>query len=265
MTIDTSAWKINDLEWVKKREEEWPIFERWLIKSYTPREGRLLDPSMKNAKNFYFSGVLDKNLEARGSVQGVTYEAAVILFPDITAGSVRELINFYFIQGKREDLKGYFRHYFLERSRYLDLINSKVLSEDFMLALLQAAYGNSLEETAEFLEFNLKSQYFEIVYSLGPLLYVYYFKDDQDNLNSKTANFLLPLYLQALININDEEAERCDYIFEQHVKRKKKYFDGNLVALPERVEFMKKLLKGIEDRWKKITPVAREKLKGLFE
>ncbi|MCC2667476.1 MAG: hypothetical protein K0S63_1392 [Gammaproteobacteria bacterium] len=265
MIIDTSAWKINDSKWVNKREEDWSIFERWLNKWYSAQEGRLLESSIKNAKNFYFNGVLDKDFEARGSIQGVSYEAAVILFPDITTESVREVINFYFVQGKREDLKGYFRHYFLERSRYLDLINAKVLSEDFILVLLQAVYGASLEETAGFLEFDLKSQYFEVVYSLGPLLYAYYFKDDQDNLTCKTANFLLPLYLQALININDEEAERCDYIFEQHVKRKKKYYNAGLIADPDRLQFMEKLLAGVKSHWADLAPVARKKLSGLFE
>ena len=27
MILDTSAWKIHDPEWVKKREKEWPVFK----------------------------------------------------------------------------------------------------------------------------------------------------------------------------------------------------------------------------------------------
>ena len=134
-----------------------------------------------------------------------------------------------------------------------------------MLALLEGAYGRSLEEVAEILGFKVEDQCFQIVYNLGPILFAYFFSENHDKLTYQTADFLLPLYLQALVKINDKEAENCDFIFAQHVKRKKKYFDGNLVAVPERVEFMKRLLKGIEERWEDITPVAREKLKGLFE
>ena len=115
------------------------------------------------------------------------------------------------------------------------------------------------------LGFKVEGQYYNVVYNLGPILYLYYFSDNNDKLTDQTANLLLPHYLEALTHINDREAEDCDFIFAQHVKRKKKYFDGNLVTVPERVEFMKRLLKEIEERWDDITPVAREKLKGLFE
>jgi hypothetical protein len=265
MTIDTSAWIINDPEWKRNREEQWPVFERWFIKNNSCERSDVFKMRLINAKKYYDEGFLDEKIECSDDDWRplVGFRNTLPLHANLTPQAFRQLLNY---PGFRHyGLKGSFGAYYLTRGNHLDLINAGVLQESFILAILEGAYGHSLNEAAEILGFEVKSKCYEVVHSVGPLLYAYYFSDDQDKLTYETANFMLPLYLEALEKITDKEAEDCDFIFAQHVKRKKKYYDGNLVDVPERVEFMKRLLKGIEDRWNGITPVAREKLKGLFE
>lgn len=226
---------------------------------------RILEKCLVNVRKFYDEGFLDEKIENPDEdwPTSVGFWNALPLHPNLTPLAFRELLNYPGF--KKSSLKGSFGGFYLMRGNHLELIEAGVLPESYILTILEGAYGHSLDESAEILEFEVKSKYFEVVHSVGPLLYAYYFSDNHDKLTYETANFMLPLYLEALGKITDKEAEDCDFIFAQHVKRKKKYFDSNLVTVPERVEFMKKLLKGIQDRWNDITPVAQEKLKGLFE
>lgn len=265
MTIDTSAWKINDPEWQRKREEQWVVFEKWFIK-YNPSERPdVFKKRLVNAKKYYNKGFLDEKIENPDEdwPTSVGFWNTLPLHANLTPLAFQELLNYPGFS--HSCIKGGFGEFYLMRGNHLDLINAGVLQESFILAILEGAYGHSLNEAAEILGFEVKSKCYEVVHSVGPLLYAYYFSDNHDKLTYETASFMLPLYLEALEKITDKEAEDCDFIFAHHVKRKKKYYDGNLVDVPERVEFMKRLLKGIEDRWNGITPVAREKLKGLFE
>ena len=265
MILETSAWKIHDPEWVKKREEDWPVFERWLIGWYSVREGRLLDPSMVNAKKFYFSGELDLDVEVRGSIQGVTYEAATILVPDLTVANARWLINFYYTHGKREDLKGYFRHYFLERLRYLDLINSGVLSEEFMLALLEGAYGHSMDEAGEILGFDPKTQYLEVFKSVGGKLLGYCTDGESDATTYDIACYMLPFYLETLSKLTDDEARQCDLRFSTILKSKKRIGDLDLVEDSKRREFIERYYTGTQSLLTSMPPYMREKISPLFD
>ena len=66
MTIDISAWKINDREWKRKREEQCPTFEKWFLSSnasYERERKGILEKCLVNVKRFYDEGFLDEKIE----------------------------------------------------------------------------------------------------------------------------------------------------------------------------------------------------------
>ena len=263
MTIDTSVWKIYSPEWKQEREEQWPIFNRWLTQYYDSDKDRSLSGSLSNAKIFYDSGMLDKNTENFGSSVG--YEAALALHPSINAEAVRELTNFYYTHGKRSDLKGHFRHYFLERLRYLSLITSGALSEKFMLALLEGAYGKSLDEAAEILGFDPKKSYLDVFRSVGGKLLTYAREGENDSTTYDIACHMLPFYLETLTKLTDEEARQCDLRFNTILKAKKKLSDLDLVEDVKRREFIERYFSGTKSRLDSMTPYMRQNMQQLFE
>jgi hypothetical protein len=263
MILDTSAWKIHDPEWVKKREKDWPVFKKWLTEYYGSDEDRSLSGSLSNAKHFYDSGMLDEKAEGYGSSVG--YEAALALHPNFTVKAAHELINFYFIYGKRYDLKGYFRHYFLERLRYLDLINSGVLSEDFMLALLEGAYGHSMDEAGKILGFDPKTKYLEVFKTLGEKLFGYFYSGESEAMTYDIATYMLPFYLDALSMMTDDEAHRCDFDFRSDLKTKRIVYGTGVVTDAKQLSFMESLLGGIQSRLDIMAPYTRENMQRLLE
>ena len=252
MTIDTAAWKINDPEWQKMREEQWPVFEKWLTLYYNSDEDRSLSGSLLNARIFYDSGVLDKNMEVYGSSVG--YEAAIVLHPSLNVESSRAIIYFYYNHGKRNDLKGYFRPYFLARLRYLDLINAGVLSEDFMLALLEGAYGHSLGEAGEILGFDPKTQCLDVFKSVGGKILGYCTDGESDTTTYDIACYMLPFYLETLLKLTDEEAHQCDLRFRTILKSKTRIGDLDLVEDTKRREFIERYFTGTQSRLDAMTP-----------
>lgn len=263
MTIDTSAWKINDPEWVKQREEKWPTFEAWLIDNYSSDKDRSIDGSLKSAKLFFQNGVLDKTIEDHGS-SSVGFEAAIALYPLLNPDDVKKIIDFYCVYGRRGDLKGHFRQYYLSGFRYEVLINKGALPKDFMLQFLKGAYGNSLAEAAQILEFEVEKVCYRVVNDMGPIIFNYYF-NNLKTLDFQTANHLIPIHIDALKLLNDGDARNCDFVFSQHVKRKRKYYDAGLVSDPDRLAIMNRMLAEIKKVWNELNPIVQEKLWPLVE
>jgi len=162
-------------------------------------------------------------------------------------------------------LKGFFGAYYLARNRYEKLIKQCVLPQGFMLTLLKGFYGGSLSEAAKVLEFEPKAQAFNVVYNLGPTLFAYFFADNHEYLTADTAAYMRPFYLEALPLLTEEEAEKCDFIFKRHVKRKLKFYDSGEVKDPVRRRFMEELLEGIKTSWNNLNPIVQEKLSPLVD
>ncbi|MBK8187299.1 MAG: hypothetical protein IPK77_08695 [Cellvibrio sp.] len=261
MTLDTSAWKINDPEWVKQREEKWLIFEEWLYRLYSSLDGALVSESMRNAKIFYDTGVLNKDVE--GLPGRVGLERVFVLAPSLNSNYFKELRKFYYLYGNRKDLKGSFHQYYLGYSENKELIG-KVLPSDFMLQLLRSAYGNSLAEAAQILEFEVDKVCLGLFQDSGKKLFSYFTKGDQ-GYPGDMARHMLPFYIEAMIRLTEEEARTCDPYFESIVRLKKEKYDKGVVSDPDRLAFMQNWLDGMKAGLNEMAPHTRESLKSLFE
>jgi hypothetical protein len=263
MTIDTSAWKINDTTWIKQREEKWPIFEGWLIENYSSDKDRSIDGSLKSAKLFFQMGVLDKTIEDHGP-SSVGFEAAIALHPKLNPDDVKKMIDFYCVHGRRGDLKGHFRQYYLSGFRYEALIQKGALPKDFMLQYLKGAYGNSLTEASQILEFEVDKVCLGLFRDLGKKLFSYFTKGDQ-GYQGDMARHMLPFYIEAMVRLTEEEARSCDPYFESIVRLKREKYDEGVVSDPDRLAFMKNWLDGMRAGLDKMAPHTRESLKVMFE
>jgi len=260
--IDITPWKTNDLEWKKNRDEYWSIFERWLIKNYSASEDLFVDRCLKNAKNFYDNGILDKSIEGN-FVEAVGFRPALALHPKICDSSIRELMAF---EGfKNQHLKGHFASYYLMKPRYISLIEQTALPQNFILALLKGFYGNTLAEAAEILEFEPRSQAFHVVYDLGAKLFLFAADGEGEYINHEIASYMLPFFLGALPLLSEEDAEKCTSRFKAFVKVKVREFDSGAITDPQGREFMEKILKGIKSCWGNLNPLVQEKLSPLVE
>ncbi|MBK8187298.1 MAG: hypothetical protein IPK77_08690 [Cellvibrio sp.] len=261
MTLDTSDWKINDPEWVKQREEKWPIFEEWLYRLYSSLDGALVSESMLNAKIFYDTGVLNKDVE--GLPGRVGLERVFVLAPSLNSNYFKELRKFYYLYGNRKDLKGSFHQYYLGYSENKELIG-KVLPSDFMLQLLRSAYGNSLTEAAKILEFDVEKVCLGLFKNLSDKILLYYVFGNS-SFNGDVARFMLPFYLETITWLKDEDEQECDFYFNTMIEIKKEEYDLNTVSDINRVEFMKYFLEAIEKNLVNTRPWVQQKLSPLFD
>ena len=265
MTLDTSAWKIDDPEWVKEREQKWPIFEEWIKQRYSMidyHNNKDLTRNISNSKSFYMTGFLNSDIEK--SSDRVGFENSLALIPNIQWNTVRQILRFYIDSTNRIDFKGCFFPFYLAGSKYIDLIEKEIIDKDFFLQFLKGVYGNSLAEAAQILGFEVKKVCYRVVNDMGPIIFNYYF-NNLKTLDFQTANHLIPIYIDALKLLNDEDARNCDFVFSQHVKRKRKYYDAGLVSDPDRLAIMNRMLVEIKKIWNELNPIVQEKLSPLVE
>jgi len=260
--IDIAPWKTNDDEWKAKRDAEWPVFENWLAKKYSQESDRLLKESIDKSKIFYDHGIFDDASQYH-AYRNVTFYESLTLHPALTSSALREIMCIEIFL--KQSLKGYFGRFYLLKPQYTQLIEKGFLPVDFILTLLKGFYGCSLYDAAKILEFEPKAQAFNVVDNLGPTLFAYFFADTHEYLTADTATYMRPFYLEALPLLTEEEAEKCDFIFKQHVKRKLKFYDSGKVKDPIRRKFMEELLKGIKASWSDLNPIVQEKLSPLVD
>lgn len=147
--IDTSPWKTDDPEWVKKREELWPRYENWFN-----RVGRipdaLPDKHMYRAKDYYFSGKLQGDYN--DLVKSLSRDALLAFHPDITEESVREIFD-YLISIGRKGLTGGVNMFWSAQPIH-NLIEAGMVPGDVTYVIPHAFLGDSYEEAAEILDFD---------------------------------------------------------------------------------------------------------------
>lgn len=265
MTIDTSAWKTNDYEWKQKREEQWPFFERWFIKNNPCERSDVFKMRLINAKKYYDEGFLDEKIECSGDdwLPLVGFRNTLPLHANLTPNAFRQLLNY---PGFRNyGLKGSFGAYYLTRVNHLDLINAGVLQESFILAILEGAYGHSLDEAGEILGFDPKKKYLEVFKSIGGKIISYCTDGESDTTTYDIACYMLPFYIETLSKLTDEEARQCDLRFSTILKSKKRIGDLDLVEDPRRRELIERYYTGTQSCLASMTPYMRENIQQLFE
>lgn len=265
MTLDTSAWKINDPEWVKQREEKWPIFEAWIASWYSQfdlKENQDLAKNISNSRRFFFEGFL--NVEYENGPNKVGHEIALALVPVLNADIFKDLTNYYFNFCGRYDLKNNFRGYFLNFDRYRELIKNNGVPHDFMLRLLRSAYGNSLTEAAKILEFDVEKVCLGLFKNLSDKILLYYVFGNS-SFNGDVARFMLPFYLETITWLKDEDEQECDFYFNTMIEIKKEEYDLNAVSDINRVEFMKDFIQSLKLTLVNARPWVNKKLLPLFE
>lgn len=134
-----------------------------------------------------------------------------------------------------------------------------------MLALLEGAYGHSLDEAGEILDFDPKTQYLEVFKSVGGKILSYCTDGESDATTYDIACYMLPFYLETLSKLTDEEARQCDLRFNTIAKAKKRIGDLDLVEDSRRREFIERYLAGTQSYLDSMTPYMRENMQRLFE
>lgn len=268
MTIDISAWNINDLEWKRMREKQWPFFERWFLlrnESYEREKKGILKECLINVKRFYDEGFLDEKIENpdRDWPTSVGFWNALPLYPNLTPSAFRELLNYSGF--KKYSLKGSFGAYYLMRSPHLDLIEAGVLPESYVLVLMEGAYGHSMDEAGEILGFDPKTKYLEVFKTLGEKLFGYFYSGESEAMTYDIAIYMLPFYLDALSMMTNEEAHRCDFDFRSDLKTKRIVYGTGAVTDAKQLSFMESLLGGIQSRLDVMAPYTRENMLRLLE
>lgn len=147
--IDTSPWKTDDPEWVKKRNELWPSYEAWFNK-----HGRIPDAlpeqHLRRAKDYYGKGKVEGDYgDLLDSLSRVTLLA---FHPEITEDSVRQILDYLLTIG-RQGLAGGVNSFWSAEPLHC-FIEAGIVSSDVIYATPHALLGDSYEEAAKTMGFD---------------------------------------------------------------------------------------------------------------
>jgi hypothetical protein len=149
--IDRSPWKINDAEWLKKREKQWNDGFSQFVK---PHAEDVSDAEpveyMKKAKEFY-DGSRIEYPEDECERQGMpSWSIRVALHPDPSIQNIRQIFNDWDLKTRTKfHVFTYGEYYGFIQWIYAPLIKKGLLDESIVDNFMQAMYGDSYDEAVK--------------------------------------------------------------------------------------------------------------------
>lgn len=146
--IDTTPWKTDDPEWVKKRDELWPYYLHWFN-----TVGRISDGDqtehVRRAKDYYDSGTLTGDY--RDLLVSLSLQAMLLFHPKLDEVSVRQVYDY--MQSVGVGVKGSINS-FCSAEFLHPFVKANLISADVAYIIPHALLGDSYEEASEILGFD---------------------------------------------------------------------------------------------------------------
>jgi len=147
--IDTSPWKTDDPEWVKKRNELWHLYETWFNNNERSSDA-IPEEQMRRAKDYYDCGKVEGDYRDR--LSALSYSTLLMFHPNLTEDAVRQIVDYLESVGIG-GLKGSI-HCFAQAGMFDLFIKANLVSPDVTHIIPHAMLGDSYEEAAKNMGFD---------------------------------------------------------------------------------------------------------------
>ncbi|MGB2739192.1 MAG: hypothetical protein WBC60_01395 [Cognaticolwellia sp.] len=208
LIIDTNAWQNNSVEWLRQREQKWPIIEKWFKESW---DDSSFDKGAENKayKHFYLTGEVHARIKF--------WMILAILHPEPSVANIRQLIK---LNGSDYDGPG-----IITGDHYHTLIDLGIVEPQTLDNIFIAFAGDSYDETAQLRNFDPIEGVPHTLEKLVPKITMWF---KMSNLEEVPIDLLIPYLASVMKYVTPENFEEAEFELNHFFKRLAGYKTGKL-------------------------------------